>query len=390
MISILTCGRPNSHRRPGGEGEITHNNSGFRIEMYAHNLPSLHAGEYYQAWLKNASGTAVPIGTFSTSDDHVTLWSGVSPDVFPTMTVTIESTDNNQGFVRSHRSRRSGRADLTARTESRRGVLPGMALRHIISADKVGMAAAAAWAGAAAMTPVTNPTPRKMCNCDPFFVVSVARQWLGESLRVALERAAERLLGVVADPAGDGGDAEVGRGEQLLGQVHAPLGEVADRRPAEHLAEALVEQRAGDRGAGGELGDRPVALRRAVQQRQRGREHRIAQRREPAVVGGGRGRRGARRSTSISTSSGSRVEIRLALRVRRARSPRARRRCWPAPSRRRAVGQAHDEHRRERAQRGIEQRVVGVQVAAHEVGRARRRRRGGSRAGPSTAAGRAA
>jgi Anti-sigma-K factor rskA len=79
-----------------GEGEITHNNSGFRIEMYAHDLPSLHAGEYYQAWLKNPTGTAVPIGTFSSSDDHVTLWSGVSPDVFPTMTVTIESTDNNQ------------------------------------------------------------------------------------------------------------------------------------------------------------------------------------------------------------------------------------------------------------------------------------------------------
>jgi hypothetical protein len=79
-----------------GEGEITHNRAGFRIEMYAHDLPMLHAGEYYQAWLKNASGTAVPIGTFSSSDDHVTFWSGVSPDVFPTMTVTIEATDNNQ------------------------------------------------------------------------------------------------------------------------------------------------------------------------------------------------------------------------------------------------------------------------------------------------------
>jgi len=80
-----------------GKSEIAHNNAGFRIEMYAHDLPVLHAGEYYQAWLKNAAGVAVPIGTFSSSDDHVTLWSGVSPEVFPTMTVSIESTDNNQG-----------------------------------------------------------------------------------------------------------------------------------------------------------------------------------------------------------------------------------------------------------------------------------------------------
>ena len=79
-----------------GDSEITHNNAGFRIEMYAHDLPMLHAGEYYQAWLKNAAGVGVPIGTFSSSDDHITLWSGVSPEVFPTMTISIESTDNNQ------------------------------------------------------------------------------------------------------------------------------------------------------------------------------------------------------------------------------------------------------------------------------------------------------
>jgi hypothetical protein len=46
--------------------------------------------------LKNAAGTLVPIGTFSSSDGHVTLWSGVSPKDFPTITVTIESPDNDQ------------------------------------------------------------------------------------------------------------------------------------------------------------------------------------------------------------------------------------------------------------------------------------------------------
>jgi hypothetical protein len=38
----------------------------------------------------------VPIGTFSSSDGRVTLWSGLSPKDFPTLTVTIEATDNDQ------------------------------------------------------------------------------------------------------------------------------------------------------------------------------------------------------------------------------------------------------------------------------------------------------
>ena len=54
------------------------------------------AGEYYQAWLKNSAGTLVPIGTFSSSDGRVTLWSGVSPKDFPAISVTIEAADGNQ------------------------------------------------------------------------------------------------------------------------------------------------------------------------------------------------------------------------------------------------------------------------------------------------------
>ena len=75
---------------------ITHNGAGFRVTLNAHGLPVLPAGRYYQAWLKNAAGTLVPIGTFSSSDGRITLWSGVSPKDFPTLTVTIEATDNNQ------------------------------------------------------------------------------------------------------------------------------------------------------------------------------------------------------------------------------------------------------------------------------------------------------
>jgi hypothetical protein len=76
--------------------DIARNNAGFRVTLDAHGLPKLPAGEYYQAWLKNAAGVLVPIGTFSSSDGQVTLWSGVSPTDFPTITVTIEAADNNQ------------------------------------------------------------------------------------------------------------------------------------------------------------------------------------------------------------------------------------------------------------------------------------------------------
>jgi hypothetical protein len=76
--------------------DISRTDAGFRVTLDARGLPHLQAGEYYQAWLKNAADTLVPIGSFSSSDDTVTLWSGVSPRDFPTITVTIESRDNDQ------------------------------------------------------------------------------------------------------------------------------------------------------------------------------------------------------------------------------------------------------------------------------------------------------
>ena len=79
-----------------GSADISKTSAGFRIVLDARGLPKLGSGEYYQAWLKNPAGTLVPIGTFSSSDSRVTMWSGVSPQEFRTITVTIESADNNQ------------------------------------------------------------------------------------------------------------------------------------------------------------------------------------------------------------------------------------------------------------------------------------------------------
>jgi Anti-sigma-K factor rskA len=89
---MATRSAPGAH----ASADITRDDAGFRIALDAEGLPVLPAGEYYQAWLKNAAGTLVPIGTFSSSDGRVTLWSGVSPRDFPTITVTTEARDNDQ------------------------------------------------------------------------------------------------------------------------------------------------------------------------------------------------------------------------------------------------------------------------------------------------------
>jgi hypothetical protein len=79
----------------GAEVEMYHSNAGFRVTLDARGLAALPPGEYYQAWLRNEGGAAVPIGSFSSSDGHVTLWSGVSAKDFPNVSVTIEPADND-------------------------------------------------------------------------------------------------------------------------------------------------------------------------------------------------------------------------------------------------------------------------------------------------------
>ena len=81
---------------------------------------------------------------------------------------------------------------------------------------------------------------------DPSLVVALAQQVSGtpHAWRLAvcaLECAAEGFLSIVANPAGDDADAEIGRRQQVFREVHPPLGEVPDRRPAEHVAEPGIE-----------------------------------------------------------------------------------------------------------------------------------------------------
>jgi Anti-sigma-K factor rskA, C-terminal len=82
---------------PGARGEatLTKTASGWRIELHATGLPRLAGGRFYEAWLRNTAGALVPIGTFN-EGRKVTLWAGVSPKSYATMTVTRERADGNQ------------------------------------------------------------------------------------------------------------------------------------------------------------------------------------------------------------------------------------------------------------------------------------------------------
>jgi anti-sigma factor RsiW len=83
--------------QPGARGDATlvKTSSGWRIELNATGLPRLAGGRYYEAWLRNTTGVLVPIGTFN-EGRKVTLWAGVSPKSFTTLTVTREQADGDQ------------------------------------------------------------------------------------------------------------------------------------------------------------------------------------------------------------------------------------------------------------------------------------------------------
>ena len=82
---------------PGATGHatLTKTSSGWRVELDASGLPRLDSGRFYEAWLRNAAGVLVPVGTFN-EGHHVTLWAGVPPTAFTTVTVTREQADGDQ------------------------------------------------------------------------------------------------------------------------------------------------------------------------------------------------------------------------------------------------------------------------------------------------------
>lgn len=82
---------------PGASGDalLTKTPSGWRIHVQASGLPRRDDGDYYEAWLKNADGVLVPVGTFNDGTD-VTLWAGVPPGDYPTLTITRQAAGAGQ------------------------------------------------------------------------------------------------------------------------------------------------------------------------------------------------------------------------------------------------------------------------------------------------------
>jgi Anti-sigma-K factor rskA len=81
---------------PGASGSatLTKTPAGWKVLLHATGLVRLDNGRFYQAWLKNGAGILVPIGTFN-QGPTVTLWSGVHPLDFPTLTVTEQAANGN-------------------------------------------------------------------------------------------------------------------------------------------------------------------------------------------------------------------------------------------------------------------------------------------------------
>jgi hypothetical protein len=93
QFAMVVSGTPLA---PGANGSatLTKTGSGWRIELSASGLPHLANGRYYEAWLKNAAGVLVPVGTFNDAR-QVTLWAGVPPTEYPALTVTQQRASGN-------------------------------------------------------------------------------------------------------------------------------------------------------------------------------------------------------------------------------------------------------------------------------------------------------
>jgi hypothetical protein len=91
---VATSALAGTSLAPGASASATAhaNQSGFRINLDVRNLRPAPTGFFYQAWLKDASGHLVAIGTFHARQggSGIVLWSGVDPHRYTTMTVTIQ------------------------------------------------------------------------------------------------------------------------------------------------------------------------------------------------------------------------------------------------------------------------------------------------------------
>jgi hypothetical protein len=80
-----------------GEATLVPTGDGWSIQLEVSDLPAAESGTYYEGWMWNDEGEGVSIGTFHLrgGGEMVILWSGVSPDDYPSIWVTHEDEDGD-------------------------------------------------------------------------------------------------------------------------------------------------------------------------------------------------------------------------------------------------------------------------------------------------------
>lgn len=80
-----------------GEASINESGAGWWIRLDVNGLPAAEDGTYYEGWLWNEDGEGISIGTFHLreNDEAIALWSGVDPDEYPSVWITLEVEDGD-------------------------------------------------------------------------------------------------------------------------------------------------------------------------------------------------------------------------------------------------------------------------------------------------------
>ncbi len=114
--------RSRAHRsrlRATGRATLTKTPSGWRVELRATGLPRLDNGRFYEAWLKDAAGVLVPIGTFNDGHESDVVGRGLAEavrdaDRDPRTSRRQSSLLGREGARRGGRDRRLTRGPHTS------------------------------------------------------------------------------------------------------------------------------------------------------------------------------------------------------------------------------------------------------------------------------------
>jgi hypothetical protein len=80
-----------------GQAAIRETDAGWWIRLDINDLPAAADGTYYEGWVWDDDGHGVSIGTFHMrgGEPSVVLWSGVDPQDYPAIWVTLEDEDGD-------------------------------------------------------------------------------------------------------------------------------------------------------------------------------------------------------------------------------------------------------------------------------------------------------